>query len=426
MMITSYISFPRNKNKSALLLSKMTEDIKSINTLEETQKKNENDIILTNLCKSSKKLIKNSRRYNSYIELPKFFRHSYPYRPNTSKSVSNSSIDFTKNIDKKENIKIKRVIKKDSKFFLKLKKFRFILYNAIVNEEYFFDFIDNSNFNSNIKKEYNCYIKNHPINKNVNFHVYKLIDIMRNYVIDKNNFFDKKSHTKINKFNTKNNFLIKLKISSLKIIFYKSNNSVISKINFPFEFISFFYGLNIKDFLKFLIYVINFDYSKNTFNLDFNAFIKLYNNYKEKKVFFEENSFFRVYSEKNEEYLAFYWDVKNGKNSENYVMKIFLPKIKIGILDMRKKIFYNFFYSLEVYKMLHLIRDNFRLWDFFVLKFFSDYKMFRLEINRIMSNKSALINKYNNNRFRLFNKNDFINNNIKKKSINFNKIYIKR
>ena len=103
-------------------------------------------------------------------------------------------------------------------------------------------------------------------------------------------------------------------------------------------------------------------------------------------------------------------------------MKIFLPKIKIGILDMRKKIFFNFFYSLEVYKMLQLIRDNFRLWDFFVLKFFSDYKMFRLEINRIMSNKSALINKYNNNRFRLFNKNDFINNNIKKKSINFNKI----
>ena len=71
---------------------------------------------------------------------------------------------------------------------MKLKKFRFILYNAIVNEEYFFDFIDNSNFNSNIKKEYNNYIKNHPINKNVNFHVYKLIDIMRNYVIDKNNF----------------------------------------------------------------------------------------------------------------------------------------------------------------------------------------------------------------------------------------------
>ena len=90
--------------------------------------------------------------------------------------------------------------------------------------------------------------------------------------------------------------------------------------------------------------------------------------------------------------------------------------------NWRKKIFFNFFYSLEVYKMLHLIRDNFRLWDFFVLKFFSDYKMFRLEINRIMSNKSALINKYNNNRFKLFNKYDFINNNIKKKSINFNKI----
>ena len=89
--------------------------------------------------------------------------------------------------------------------------------------------------------------------------------------------------------------MIKLKISSLKIIFYKS---VISKINFPFEFISFFYGLNIKDFLKFLIYIINFDYSKNTFNLDFNAFIKLYNNYKEKKVFLKKIVFLEYIAKK--------------------------------------------------------------------------------------------------------------------------------
>ena len=55
------------------MLSKMSEDIKSLNVFSETPKnKNNCDAFLTNLCKSSKKLIKNSRKYNSYIELPKY------------------------------------------------------------------------------------------------------------------------------------------------------------------------------------------------------------------------------------------------------------------------------------------------------------------------------------------------------------------
>ena len=413
-MLTSFISFPKNKNKSALLLSRMTEDIKTLNILEETPKKNNNDTILSNLCKSSKKLIKNNRRYNSYIELPKFFKHTYPYRPNTSKSVSESSIDFTKNqINNK--LKIKKVIKKDTRFFLKLLKIPFVLDKASVNEEIFFDFVDRSDINTNIKKEYNEYIKSHLINKDVNFHVYKLIEIMKRYKIDKNIFFDNKSHTKINKFVTKSNILIKLKISSLKIIFYKYDNksskeiNKISTINFPFEFISFFYGVNLNDFLKFLISVINFDYSKNIFYLDFIIFIKLYNEYKDNKAFFEEKSFFRKYKDKTEEFFGYYWDVENGKEIENYLMKIFLPKIKIGIKDLDKNFSWKFFYSLEVYKMLHLIKENFNLWDFFVIKFFSDYKIFRNEINRIICNK------YNNNGLRL---NDISN----KQLINFNQI----
>ena len=165
-MFRTFISFPKSKNKSELLLSKMTEDMKTLNILDETPNKNDNDSFLTNLCKSSKKLIKNSRRYNSYVELPRFFKHSFPYRPNTSKS-SESSLDlnFTKYNEKKEKISIKKITKKDSKFFLKLKKIRFVLSKSTVNEDIFFDFVDRSNINTKIKKEYDDYLESHKINK---------------------------------------------------------------------------------------------------------------------------------------------------------------------------------------------------------------------------------------------------------------------
>ena len=62
------------------------------------------------------------------------------------------------------------------------------------------------------------------------------------------------------------------------------------------------------------------------------------------------------------------------------------------------------------------MKDGFKLWDFFVIKFFSDYKIFRFEINRILCNKYG---GYNNNNLSngnniMFNKN--------KKMFNFNKI----
>ena len=435
-MFRTFISFPKTKNKSELILSKMTEDMKTLNILDETPNKNDNDSFLTNLCKSSKKLIKNSRRYNSYVELPRFFKHSFPYRPNTSKS-SKSSLDlnFTKYNEKKEKISIKKIIKRDSKFFLKLKKIRFVLSKSTVNEDIFFDFVDRSNINTKIKKEYDDYLESHKINKDTNFLVYKLIDIMKKSKFDKKFFFGKNNYCKINKFITKNNLLIKLKVSSLKIIFYKYNYnknkekkinmnnssdllkdiSIISRIYFPFEFIPFFYGLNLKDFLKFLILVIKYDFSKKNFNLNFAQFIKSYNSFIEKKSFFDEKSLFKKYNEKVEEYFAFYWDVKNEKNNENYLMKIFLPKMCIRIGDKEKNFFLKFFYTLEIDKIVHLMKDGFKLWDFFVIKFFSDYKIFRFEINRILCNKYSC---YNNN---LSNGNN-ISFNKNKKMFNFNKI----
>ena len=243
----------------------------------------------------------------------------------------------------------------------------------------------------------------------------------------------------VNKFITKNNLLIKLKISSIKIIFYKykyisnksnpktlfnnssnlSNDiSIISKINFPFEFIPFFYGLNLNDFLKFLISMINYDFSQNNFNFDFSQFIKLYSLYKEKQYFYGEKSIFKMFSEKVEEYLAFYWDVKNGKDNQNFLVKIFLPKISIGIGDRTQNFFFcKYFYTMEVDKIVHLMKDNFKLWDFYVMKFFSDFKIFRAEINRILCNKHKN-NGYNYKELRL---NESYANKIKK-IFNFNKI----
>ena len=49
-MYRTYISFPKSKNKSELILSKMNEDMKTLNLLDETPNKNENDTFLTNLC----------------------------------------------------------------------------------------------------------------------------------------------------------------------------------------------------------------------------------------------------------------------------------------------------------------------------------------------------------------------------------------
>lgn len=76
------------------------------------------------------------------------------------------------------------------------------------------------------------------------------------------------------------------------------------------------------------------------------------------------------------------------------------------------------------------MKENFKLWDFYVLKFFSDYKIFRQEINRIMFKKYTYkipYNIYNVNKYELDNKNiSIIDDNSNKNLINFNKSQIKK
>ena len=57
----------KNKNES-MLFSKFDE------------KKN-NNLLISHLLNTSKKLVKNNSRYKSYTDLPKTFQYFYPYKP---------------------------------------------------------------------------------------------------------------------------------------------------------------------------------------------------------------------------------------------------------------------------------------------------------------------------------------------------------
>ena len=381
-------------------------------------KKNNNSLI-SNLLNSSKKLVKNNLRYKSCTELPKSFQHYYPYNPSiirTNYSAKNrtnpktlSFISPYRAIESKGLKKNSKVSKKECKFKLHLKKFNFVNYN--VNEYFFFDFIDGYNINSKIKEKYNNYMHNHPIENEEDISIFQLFDLIQNFKIDynDNNFFN--SSFKINKFKLKNNLSVKIKLSSLNLYFYKvkhnnknhlnnkdylfdnSNNSkskgknnIITKLKFPFSFLPFFYGINIIVFLKFLITIIAYDYEKNYFSIDFKNFMKNYKIYKKENLFFGENSYFQTFYNKNKEYFAYDWDIKNKNNKIHYVMKIILPQIKISINSDNKSIS-KFVYSIDTNKMIYLIKEKFKLWDFHILKFFTELKLFRQEINKIICNK---------------------------------------
>ena len=96
----------------------------------------------------------------------------------------------------------------------------------------------------------------------------------------------------------------------------------------------------------------------------------------------------------------------------------------------------NFFYSIDMNKMIYLLKEKFLLWDFLILKYFSEFKLFRQEVNKILclkssygikiknckeENKSNISNISNNNIINIRDNRIF---NYKKK-FNFNKINTK-
>ena len=380
-------------------------------------KKNNNSLI-SDLLNSSKKLVKNNLRYKSCTELPKTFQYYYPYNPSIIRSNSSAKnktyqkkLSFNslyKTIEQSSSKKNLKVYQKETKFKLHLKRFNFVNYN--VNESIFFDFLDGYNINSKIKEKYNNYIQSHPM-ENDDINIYQLFDYVQNFKIDynDNNFFN--STSKINKFKLKNNLSVKIKISSLNLQFYSINhikknnlcnknylfdnsnnsktkfrNKINTKLKLPFSFLPFFYGINHIVFLKFLITIITYDYDKNNFLIDFKNFMKNYKACKKDNLFFGENSYFQTFFNKNKEYFVYDWNVKNKNKKNHYIMKIILPQIKISIYS-DNKIISKFFYTINTNKMVYLIKEEFKLWDFHVLKYFSELKLFRQEINKIICNK---------------------------------------
>ena len=465
----------KNKVKSANILKNNVRILKyfkntynSDNSLfPKVEVRKNNNSLISNLLNTSKKLVKNNSKYKSYTELPKSFQHYYPYKPSKSRSDSfsvkknnNSKISLISsynviNSDKSRKNISNTIFQKESKFKLNLKHFNFVSFN--VNEDIFFDFIDGYNDNSIFKEKYNNYLLNHPIENDNEINIFQLFDMLQNYKIDynDNNYFNENSSSKINKFKLKNNLSVKIKISSLNILFYKikhtkkniinnkdylfdnsnnnktknKNNSII-KLKFPFGFLPFFYGLNNIEFLKFLIAIIDYDYSKNNFYIDFKKFMKNYRLYIKEQSFFGEASYFQTFLNKNKEFFEYNWDVKNknNKNTNHYIMRIILPQIKIGI-NVENKNIAKFYYSIDTHKMIYLIKKKFKLWDFHILKYFSEFKLFRQEINRIICDKLSYGIKYNFcNEEKKSNINNNINDNNKlyyKKKFNFNKMNTK-
>ena len=415
------------------------------------KKKNNNNILISNLLNTSKKLVKNNLSYKSYTNLPKSFRYNYPYKPThircnySANARSNSKKSLlssyrTLNFPNKPNEinSSKKVLLEERKFKLNLKNFNF--FNNNVNETIFFDFIDGYNINSDIKKKYNNYILNHPMDNDNEINIFQLFDILQNYKIDNDiNVFNDKNTNKVNKFKLKNNLSVKLKITSLKLLFYKvkqnkknnfsnkdysfdninnnnlkeknKNISINTKLKFPFGFLPFFYGINNIDFLNYIISFIEYDYSKNNFNIDYKKLIKYYKYYKNNNSFFGENSYYQKLYNKNKEFYIYNWDVKNRNKTFHYIIKIVLPQIKISI-SFDKKTTSKFFYSIETNRILYFVKEKFELWDFYILKFFSEFKLFRQEVNRIICDKLSYEMKNNN-----------IEN--RKKKFNFNKINTK-
>ena len=465
----------KNKVKSANILKNNVRILKyfkntynSDNSLfPKVEVRKNNNSLISNLLNTSKKLVKNNSKYKSYTELPKSFQHYYPYKPSKSRSDSfsmkknnNSKISLISsynviNSDKSRKNISNTIFQKESKFKLNLKHFNFVSFN--VNEDIFFDFIDGYNDNSIFKEKYNNYLLNHPIENDNEINIFQLFDMLQNYKIDynDNNYFNENSSSKINKFKLKNNLSVKIKISSLNILFYKikhtkkniinnkdylfdnsnnnktknKNNSII-KLKFPFGFLPFFYGLNNIEFLKFLIAIIDYDYSKNNFYIDFKKFMKNYRLYIKEQSFFGEASYFQTFLNKNKEFFEYNWDVKNknNKNTNHYIMRIILPQIKIGI-NFENKNIAKFYYSIDTHKMIYLIKQKFKLWDFHILKYFSEFKLFRQEINRIICDKLSYGIR---DSFILEENKTNINNNINdnkklyyKKKFNFNKLNAK-
>ena len=422
------LNFSNNEEKTKLILSPKLNESRNINEYSSPKStKNSFHTIRPNTAKNKVNHNKCYRLRNYQLYLNK---DRYWVRP------SNINLYKFKNNDKeneKNNTNESISDKKDIKEYL--------------NENKFKDFIDEMNKNNNyiIKcknkiKEY--FVTDNKKNEKKSF----FEDLLYKYRFDDNeyeNYFLKdKYSTKKNSFNI-GNLKISFKINSLQFIFYEIkedkqkiknidnkifldiennkniNYNINTKIKFPFEFLSVFYGIDLNEFLNLLISLIEFNYQENKFNIENNNFITKTEMSKTLYDFYTSSSYYHLYNYNNsKECLLYDWDVKNEDNTvRHFVLKILLPQMKINIkCGNKNKI--RFVSNISIKNMGELINNSFNKWDYFILIYFSELKLFRFEINKILCGK--YINNDNQNENKNFNNKK----NIKKITFNLNHINI--
>ena len=322
-----------------------------------------------------------------------------------------------------------------------------------LDENKFMNFIDEINKNNNylhkcknnIKKYFETDKKN---NGNKSF----FEELLYKYNFDEHRnekyFSSDKYSTKKNSFEL-GNLKISFKITTLKFIFYEimenannidnkifyniENNNKIkykinSKIKFPFEFLSIFYGIELSEFINLILSIIEYDKQNKKFTINHNNFISKIEMGKTLYDFFTDISYFSLYNyNKGKECLIYDWDIKNINNViKHYAIKILLPQMKISIKSNNmKKV--KFFSNISIKTMGDLINKSFNMWDYYILIYFSEFKLFRFEMNKILCGKYIINNDNKKNEFNkiLFNLNhlNIILNTIKKNDSSYGFFY---
>ena len=274
--------------------------------------------------------------------------------------------------------------------------------------------------------KYNEYKNKYFIDKNEDGNKKVLEKLYKNYDINKVNlkevFNNANYNTKKNKIILKiNDIIVCIKLTSLYIKFYdKKTKNMNTKIKFPFELLSVFYGINFIDFKKFLVSIIH--YNNNHFEIKFDEMKNKYGVFTSYFYFYELKSYFEEYNNKNDrEFFEIDWNYKDEKQSKYFKMKIILPQMSISLKYNNQKV--KFYSSVDIKTMGYLLDSNFKDWDFIILNYFSQYKLFRYEINKLLNDKQNSLgvnfeeNKNNDNKIK-FNKKLISNSNIKLFNLN--------
>ena len=426
---SQFLNFSNNEEKTKLILSpKINESSRNIN--EYSSPKNTKNTIYTIRPNTTK----NRMYYNRYYNLRNY--QLYLNKDNLRFKSSNINLYKVKNIDKESEKNNTNESEREDK---NIKEY--------LNENKFQNFIDEINKNNNYVNKCKNKIKEYFVTDNSQKERKSFFEeLLYKYRFDDheyNNYFLTDIYsTKKNSFNI-GNLKISFKINSLQFIFYEiqedkknaknidnkiflnvenSNNikyNINTKIKFPFEFLSIFYGIDLNEFLNLMISIIEFDYQENKFTIEQNNFITKSEMSKTLYDFYSSSSYYHLYNFNNsKECILYDWDVKNENNAiRHFVLKILLPQMKISIkCGNKNKV--KFVYNINIKNMGELIKNSFNKWDYFILIYFSELKLFRYEINKI------LCGKYINNNNAKDNNNFNNNKNIKKITFNLNHINI--